>query len=408
MKYLRIFLLILIISSAAFVKAAQAGTDSVANSNTSNILYPPAGSIQNDSTILKIAEQRFENEKLLEDEELLEYKNRNWWHLLWKGKFNTKDTTMDCPRFVRFCLDVYNWGDKTFNSYDSTYVVGTGRNWKTRVMFDVWGDSYNMNLGRDMPVTLISKPYASTAIFLQFMAVSVNYSIDLNNLMFNKPVNHRKFEFGFNCARFNVDLAFNKNEGGAYIRTFGDYHRGKLIKEYMPGLKMTSFEADIYYFFNNYKYANGAAYNFSKFQKKSAGSFILGFTYSNEDISMDFTTLPDNLKPYMTVEDMKYRFHYYNYCLLFGYGFNWVLNKHFLYNVTIMPSLGVMHCYEDSHAGTDKLFSINGKARMSLTYNRGDFFLCLIGKIDGHFYKTGQLSVLSAIENGSLSVGIRF
>lgn len=309
---------------------------------------------------------------------------------------------------MKFCVDVYNWGDKAFNSYDTTYVVGTGRRWKTRIMFDAWTDSYFMNLGGKMPVTLISNPYASAAIYLQYMAVSINYGVDLNNLMFNKPTNHRKFEFGFNCARFNLDLAFNKNVGGSYIRTFGDYNRGHLIKEYMPGLRLTSFTADIYYYFNNFRYANGAAYYFSRIQKKSAGSFILGFTFSYEDFAMDFSTLPENLKPYMTVADRNYVFNYYNYCLLFGYGYNWVINKNLLFNISAMPSIGVLHATELSTQGSSKMISLNAKGRMSLTYNKGDFFTCLILKADGKFYSANRLSVFSSIENASLSVGVRF
>lgn len=334
--------------------------------------------------------------------------NRNWWHLLWKGNLNMQDTTVEYPKFVKFCVDVYNWGDKTFNSYDTTYVVGTGRRWKTRIMFDGWTDSYNMNIDRKMPITLISEPYTSAAIYLQYMAISINYGVDLNNLNFNKPVNHRKFDFGFNCARFNLDIALNTNVGGSYIRTFGDYNRGHLIKEFMPGLKLTSFTTDLYYYFNNFRYANGAAYYFSRIQKKSAGSFILGFTFSYEDISMDFTTLPDNLKPYMTVSEREYVFNYYNYCLLFGYGYNWVINNHLLYNISVMPSVGLLHATEQSSQGSSKLFSLNAKGRMSLTYNKGDFFTCLIAKADGKWYNSKPLSVFSAIENISLSVGVRF
>lgn len=333
--------------------------------------------------------------------------DRNWWRLMWKGKLSMKDTTVQYPRFVKFCVDVYNWGDRTFNSYDTTYVVGTGRRWKTRIEFDAWADSYNMHL-KKLPITLISDPYTTAAIYLQYMAVSINYAVDLNNLMFNKPVNHRKMQFGFNCARFNLDLAFNSSTGGSYVRTLGDYKRGRLFKEYMPGVKMTSLTADLYYYFNNRKYANGAAYFFSKIQKKSSGSFILGFTFSYEDNELDFNTLPKNLQPFMTYDEKEFRFHYYNYCLLFGYGFNWVLSKRLLYNVSILPSIGIMHCYEDSHDGKVKLFSMNLKGRMSLTYNNGDFFTGLILRLDGHWYKTRQLSVFSAIENASLSVGVRF
>ncbi|MDE6330593.1 MAG: DUF4421 domain-containing protein [Muribaculaceae bacterium] len=334
--------------------------------------------------------------------------DRNWWRLAWKGELDMHDTTVYYPRFIKFCVDVYNWGDKTFNSYDTTYVVGTGRKWKTRIAFDAWTDSYHMNLNRKMPITLISTPYTSAGVFLHYMAVSINYTLDLSNLFFNKPVNHSKFEFGFNTARFNVDLAINSNTGGSNIRTFGDYRKSHLFNQYFSGVNLHSFTADLYYYFNNRRYANGAAYYYSKFQRKSAGSFILGFSYAYEDIGLDFTQLPDYLIPYMKVEMRDYKFNYHNYCLLFGYGFNWVITPRLLYNITIMPSVGVMHCTEDSYEGSSKMLSLNAKGRMSLTYNHNDFFLCLIGKADGHLYKTGHLAVFNAIENASLSLGIRF
>ncbi len=333
---------------------------------------------------------------------------RNWWKLLRKGQLNLRDSTVEYPRFIKFCRDVYLWGDKTFNTYDTLYVVGTGTNWKARLAFDGWTDSYHINLNRKMPMTLISTPYTSAGIYLHFMAVSVNQSIDLSNLFFNKPVNHQKFEFGFNCARFNLDLAFNSNTGGSYIRSFGDYKKGRLIRQYFSGVDLNSFNANLYYYFNNRKYANGAAYYFSKIQKISAGSFILGFNYGYEDITLDFTKLPENLLPYMKVDPASYKFNYHSYCLLFGYGFNWVLGKHFLYNITVMPSIGVIHCTEESVDGSGKLFSLNFNGRMSLTYNLNNFFLCLIAKANGQWYHTSRLSVFNAIENASLSVGVRF
>ena len=332
----------------------------------------------------------------------------NWWKLLWKGKLSMKDTTVEYPRFIKFCVDVYNWADRVFNSYDTTYVVGTGRRWKSRITFDAWTDSYNINFNHKMPVTLISNPYSTIGVYLQYMAVGINFGVDINNLFFNKPQNHRKWEFSFNCARFNLDVAFNKSSAGTYIRTFGDYKKGHFLREYFPGVSMTTFQTDLYYYFNNFKYANGAAYNFSKFQKKSAGSFIIGLTYSYEDTSLDFTKTPESLLPYLTIEEMNYVIQYNNYALLFGYGHNFVLNKHFLFNVTAIPSVGMMYCTAESYRGAGKLFSLGGRGRISLTYNNGDFFTCLIAKAAGQWYYNDKLSVLSGVENLSLSVGMRF
>lgn len=364
-------------------------------------LLPPPGTGIVDGTIPATPELPAQKPKTPDPD-------RNWFHLLKKGELNLQDPTVKYPKFVKFCVDVYNWGDRFFNSYDTTYVVGTGRRWKTRVAFDGWADSYNMNLDHSMPVTLISEPYVNASVNLQYMAVGISYGVDLNNLFFTKPVKHRKFEFGFNCARFNLDLAFNRDAGGTYVRTLGEYSRPDFDKLRFPGVDMTRMTADIYYYFNNFKYANGAAYYFSKIQKKSAGSAILGFSYAYEDIRFDFNQLPEVLIPFLTIDERELRFHYNSYCLLFGYGFNWVLNRHFLYNISVMPSIGVIRCYEDSSDGRDSMLSLNAKGRMSLTYNKGDFFTCLIIKADGKWYKTGRLSSFNAIENFSLSVGVRF
>ncbi|MDE6810958.1 MAG: DUF4421 domain-containing protein [Muribaculaceae bacterium] len=401
---IRIALIILFFLPLSFAARATA-TASEPEVRMETLITPGVSSDSiGDSLLELLVEQRLENSA----DTVTTVPDRNWWHLLRKGELDMRDSTVEYPRFIRFCRDVYLWGDKTFNSYDTTYVVGTGKNWKARIGFDGWSDSYHINLNRTMPLTMFSTPYTSAAIYLHFMAVSINQTIDLTNLCFNKPVNHKKFEFGFNCARFSLDLAFNSNTGGSYIRTFGEYNQGRIFRQYFSGVNLNSFTADLYYYFNNRKYANGAAYNYSKFQKKSAGSFILGFTYSYEDISLDFTKLPEFLLPYMKVEPNSYKFNYFNYCVLLGYGYNWVLNRHLLLNATVMPSVGIIHCTEDSSEGSAKLLSMNIKGRISFTYNLNDFFISFIAKGDGHWYNSKRLSVFNAIENASLSVGVRF
>lgn len=334
--------------------------------------------------------------------------NRNWWHLLKKGYFNPKDTTVEYSKFMRLFNAVYNWGDRIFNTYDTTYVDGFGKNWKARLAFDAWTDTYHMNYEKKMPMTFISAPYSSIGAYLHFMAVSVNYQIDMGKVFFGKPINHKKFEFGFNCARFNAELSFSQNTGGTYIRRFGDLGKKRFIRVFFPGVKMNNLNFSIYYFLNNFKYANGAAYNFSRIQKKSAGSFILGFNYAYQDSRFDFSRLPDNLFPYLTWGRTKVRFHYNDYCLLMGYGYNCVLNKYFLYNISILPSIGIARCYEDSFDGGTTLLALNPMAKMSFTYNMKDLFCCLILKGSGQWYNSKSVSYFSGIANLQFSVGVRF
>ncbi|MDE5796559.1 MAG: DUF4421 domain-containing protein, partial [Muribaculaceae bacterium] len=150
--------------------------------------------------------------------------SHNWWELLRHNQLNLNDSTVEWPRFLRFCLDVYKWGDVTFNSYDTTYVTGTGRRWKTRFTSENWADSYAMHIGKNMPIRMMGDIYSSIGAYLQYMAVSVGYSIDLTHLISNKPIDHKKFEFGFNCARFNIAMYYHENTGGTFMRKFGRYN----------------------------------------------------------------------------------------------------------------------------------------------------------------------------------------
>lgn len=334
--------------------------------------------------------------------------DRNWWHLLKKGDLHLNDKSVEYPAFLGFCVNVYNWADKTFNSYDTTYVVGTGRRWKVRLLSDNWVDSYYLNIGRDMPIRMMSEPYCNVGGYLQYMAVSIGYSLDMSNIIGNKPSNHKKMELNFNCARFNIEGHYWENKGTTYIRTFGNYDNGHLIKKQFNGATQKTIGINGYFFFNNRKFAMGAAYNFSKFQKRSAGSTIIGFNFNNTDINMDLNQVPDELKPYLNKPPEAYKFHYNSFCLMSGYSYNWVWNKHLLFNISAFPGVGYTNTYEDSIEKSHKLFALTLKGQSSITYNLGDFFVCAVAKLDGNWYNSGSYSFLSSVENAQLSVGLRF
>lgn len=334
---------------------------------------------------------------------------RWWWNLFKQGKLSMQDTTVVWPKFLKFCVDVYNWGDRTFNSYDSDYVIGTGKRWKARIVSDNWLDTYALRLPQGINTNMSSDVYANLGAYIQYMAVSVGTSFDIEKLFKKKEPSHSKYEFGFICALFNAELYYHENRGGVNIRKFGDLNDGKLMKEYFPGVSMYTLGFDAYYFFNNKKYSQGAAYNFAKYQLKSQGSFMAGISITNQKLSFDFSQLPENLKQQLPDADiLKYYFHYNSYAVLFGYGYNWVLAPKLLFNATVMPSIGFSHYYEDSLEGDRYLLSLNIQGKLSLTYNLGNYYFGLFGKMNGHYYKQGRMSLFSSIENFSAYVGIRF
>lgn len=333
---------------------------------------------------------------------------RWWWNQAKKLQLDLNDTTVRYPKFIEFCLKIYKWGDRFFNSYDPEYVVGTGKRWKARIVNDNWVDSYMMTFPEKMKMQMLSNVYANIGAYIQYMAVSMGYTYDMNDITNRHATDHKKMEFGFNCALFDIALYYHENTGGTYLRKFGEYRDGKYFKEKFPGLQLYTFGVDAIYYFNHKRYSHGAAYNFSKFQKKSQGSFAIGLNYTNIKLSFDFTQLPLHLLPYLTIPVSNYFFHYKSYAIALGYGYNWVITPKLLFNVTLTPSIGLTHCYEDSLEGAKCMPSVNVAGRSSLTYNLGNFFFSGIFRFNGHWYKSDTYSLFSSIENFSANIGFRF
>ena len=331
-----------------------------------------------------------------------------WWNRLHAGTLQMADTSVIYPKFLGFCVDVYNWANHAFNYYEPEYVQGTGKRWKARLVNDNWLDSYAMDFKGDVPIWMLSEPYSQLGFYLQYMAVSVGYSLDMSNVIGNKPLLHKRLEFAFTCARFYAEGYCAENTGGTYLRRFGDYNDGRLFKKHIPGVSFRSIGVNAYYFFNHTKYSQGCVYGFSNLQKRSAGSFIAGFSVSNHDIDIDFSTLPPEMLQHLLSNDTKYRFDYNDYSLIVGYGYNLVFGRGFVFNVTAAPSVGVKHSMRSSSGGRRNTWTLNLLGRMGLVYNVSDFFFGLAGKVDGHWFRGHHYNFFNSIETFSASVGVRF
>lgn len=335
--------------------------------------------------------------------------NPDWWlNRLHHGTLQLNDTSIIYPRFIGFCVNVYNWADHAFNYYDPEYVHGTGRRWKARLVNDNWLDSYAMDFKGNVPIWMLSEPYSNLGFYLQYMAVSVGYSLDMSNIIGNKPLLHKRWEFSFTCSRFYAEGYYSENTGGTYLRRFGDYKNGHLFKMHFPGVGFKSFGVNAYYFFNHSHYSQGCVYGFSNLQKRSAGSFIAGVSISNHDVNIDFTELPDDMLPYLRNEDLKYRFYYNDYSLLVGYGYNLVFARNFVFNVTALPAFGFKHCFRQCSGGRRDMWSINILGRMGLVYNYRDFFTGVNAKMEGHWFRGSEYNFFNSVETISMVVGVRF
>ena len=157
--------------------------------------------------------------------------------------------------------------------------------------------------------------------------------------------------------------------------------------------------------------AQAAAYCFSKYQRRSAGSFLAGVSLYHNDLRVVKEELPPEaaeLREVWTAQKGLPRFLYNDFCLLFGYGHNWTLGRKWLINATLTPYLGYRHFIRTDINDPASAFSLNLRLRVGVVYNHKRFFVGLHNLVDMHRYRSEQYRLYNGLIDTSLLAGIRF
>lgn len=335
--------------------------------------------------------------------------HNTWIEQLIDNGFRIHDPKIRYPKFPAFCLKVYDWGNRMFNTYDPQYVVGVGKNWKAMVKNYNWMTSYMMFFQKDHTLHMRSEIFNDIGAYVSFMAVGIGYTAKVDNLIGHGKKTRENFNTSFTSSRFSASFNYWKTIGDMKITHFGHYNQGHHFAYSFDAVRLRSYSAEAYYFFNNKKYSQAAAYCYSKYQLKSAGSWMVGLAFNHQTLDMDFTALPQDMKDYLQSLDDIYRVRFNDYDVMAGYGHNWVpVPRRWVINLTVLPSVGYRYSYEDSSDGKRDMFSANLRALFSTVYNHRALFASVQARFDGHLYFNDKYTMFDSIESLSLNVGFRF
>lgn len=335
--------------------------------------------------------------------------SRPWYRQLRDNGYRFDEPTINYPAFIRFCLKLYEWGDRTFNSYDEEYVEGVGKNWKLTAKSYNWMTSYTMFFKKNERLHLRSDIYNDVGAYVSFMALSLGYTAKMDNLIGRSIKKRENFNFNFTSSLFSASFNYYKTIGDTKITKFGAYPGLKSAKMNFDALRTESYSGQAYFFFNHRRYSHAAAYSFSKYQLKSSGSAILGVNFNHQSVDMDFSSLPADMKSYLPALMDIYRFRYNDYEVMGGYGYSWVPRpRRWLLNVTILPSLGYRHSYHNSTEGSRDMVSTSVRAMFSVTFNHKDMFVNLNGFNNGRLYIGRGFTFWDSMQALSVTLGCRF
>ena len=342
------------------------------------------------------------------DSSVVDVKNA-WKQRIFRHGWSINDTTIVYPPVLDFGVKTYRWLNHALNYYDSAYVVNPGvgkKKFKVMIKNSNWLDFYSGHLGKwETPVQLNSDVTSLFGFHISGMGLSFTYMINARDLLAGNFIRNRRLQFSFTTSRIFIEAYYRKNDqSSVHIHRLGKW----MGTELFHGLKREGYGLDAYYIFNHTHYSQAAAYCFSKYQKRSAGSLMAGIYLSHQDVVMDMSTLSNELKKHLPNEVTDYRFRYRDFGFMVGYGYSWVFHHGWLYNITAVPSIGYRHSFPNSIDGKRSLLSTNLNGRMALVRTAGNFFYALTFNHEGHWYQSLNHSFYNSYSNLDVTAGFRF
>ena len=232
---------------------------------------------------------------------------------------------------------------------------------------------------------------------------------------------HSEFCLSVYSRFIGIDYYYESGKGGyRFDKVSGiDCNWRDIVGKSFGGLHTYLQNWHVYYLFNNKRFSYPAAYSQTTNQRRSCGSFILGFNYTKERINFDYTQLPssflrdsngnDILNEQFKIQSVKYN----DYSLSLGYAYNWVFLKNCLANLTLSPTVGYNLADGEKFSTHEKLFKLDELnfdfiTRASVVWNNSKYYAgaALVGHT--YSYRTPTISIHNARFTLSLYAGFNF
>lgn len=272
------------------------------------------------------------------------------------------------------------------NDMDTTYVEPNKYNFAFMLENSNWYEYYHLSSNEDKPQQLTVSPNMSYKLggYFGWKWIFLGWCIDMRDLFGNRKPSEKKTEFGLSLYSSVVggDIYYRKTGSDFKLRsTSGVIPEEEPQDNYNKNIDAFSVNIkglNVYWVFNHKKFSYPAAFSQSSNQRKSAGSFLAGFSYSQHEINFDYTKLPApivaNLTPSLKFNEINYS----DYSLSFGYAYNWVFARNCLASFSLMPAVAYKKSRVDSHERTYptlKNMNLDLITRAGIVYNNSKYFI---------------------------------
>ena len=248
---------------------------------------------------------------------------------------------------------------------------------------------------------LSTKHKATISIGAAYRGISAAYSI--NPAKLKGFYDDYELNINYYASRFCIDASYQRSSSLSGDMTVGDKNLGMAEGE----ADMKVYNITGYYVFNHRRYCVSAAYNQSYIQRRSAGSWLAGLSYQGGSIE----TSDERKERYPDDHDV--RIYVGHVGIGGGYGYNLVLGRKWLLNLTFLPTFVVYNRNkltindESQHAGRMK-FNMLFNERVAVVYNFSSrYFVGLTGVATNSLFVDDAVTVHQSKWVAHAFVGVR-
>lgn len=247
-------------------------------------------------------------------------------------------------RLLRFLGDQLDYISQT----DSLYIEEQHYNWAFMLQNTTTFERFTMS-GRGSGAQKLSfapDPTFRVGGYFGWRWLFLGYTFDVNSLAKKDNGNNPNTEIDLSIysAKVGVDVFYRKTGNDFRIRNLGDFFdeenpQPSDLSDQFSGLNIKTIGGNVYYIFNHRKFSYPAAFSQSTVQRRSCGSFKLGFSYSHHDVSFDKSLLADELLSVLDESMFFEKLRYDDYQINFGYSYNWVFARNWLFCGSFSPGM---------------------------------------------------------------------
>ena len=308
---------------------------------------------------------------------------------------------------------------KDFNAIDTLYITPNLYNLAFMLEHSTWYEHYQLgnNAGTESQYLNFSPSLGTKlGVYFGWRWIFLGYTFDVEDLFGENKNQTKKKEMSLNIysSKFGIDLYYRKTGNDFKLRSINGFSQDfdSFRNLHFDGLRSTINGVNAYWIFNHKKFSYPAAYSQSTNQRRSAGSFMAGFSYSQHNISFDCEKLPDSvlqqLSPSLRFNHIKYS----DYSLGFGYGYNWVFAKNWVSNLSLLPGIGYKKSRIDDNdfknESWTKDINFDLITRASIVYNNAKYFVGASLVLHTYDYRKPNLSVTNSFGTLRIYAGFNF